>query len=332
MSATGRPDGIRRILITPSIVAPTALVLLGAGMSIWSPYFLSLSNFFNVASQVAPLALAAVGQMFVLITGGFDISVGSVAALAGVCAARAIAAVGPAGLLAAPLVGLLAGLVNGVLVGQFRIQPIIATLGMLLTARGLALIVAGDRAVILADSVDLGPLAYGNVVGVPTSFCVVVVFTVAATWLAAATPLGRRLYMCGSSESAALLVGLNPRGTLITAYALCGLSAGIAAVFFLARAGAGLPTIGTGLELSAIAAAVIGGTSLSGGVGAPPLVFIGALFIQCLNNGLGLAGLSPFVKEVVLGLVIILAGLLDFLVKRLGSSTRRSTTWVRRNA
>jgi ribose/xylose/arabinose/galactoside ABC-type transport system permease subunit len=270
--------------------------------------------------------------MFVLVTGGFDISVGSVAALAGVCAARAIGLLGPAGILAAPLVGLLAGLVNGVMVGHFRVQPIIATLGMLSLARGLALIVASDRVVVLDDSVDLTALAYGRLLGLPVSFWIVVALTALAAWLAASTPLGRRLYMCGSSEPAALLVGVNVRGTLVTAYALSGLSAGIAALFFLARAGAGLPTIGSGLELSAIAAAVIGGTSLSGGVGAPPLVLIGALFIQCLNNGLGLAGLSPFVKEVVLGTVIILAGLLDYGVKRLGTSTWRSRASIRRKS
>ena len=131
--------------------------------------------------------------------------------------------------------------------------------------------------------------------------------------------VGRRIHMVGSNRGAARLVGVDVDGTIVWAFVISGLAAGLAGALFLARAGGGQPTLGQGLELQAIAAAVIGGTSLAGGVGSAASVLAGALFIQFLTNGLNLAGLSPFVKEVALGSVILAAGLLDFVVTRLGS-------------
>jgi ribose transport system permease protein len=133
--------------------------------------------------------------------------------------------------------------------------------------------------------------------------------------------LGRRLLMIGSNARSAALVGVPVRRSVVTAYALCGFCAGIAGMIFVGRASAGLPTEGYGLELQAIAAAVIGGTALSGGVGWPPFVLIGALFVQTLLNGLNLLGLSPFVVELAIGAVIVFTGLLDFAIRRVAAAS-----------
>jgi ribose transport system permease protein len=299
-------------------VAPMALFVTVVVFAFHVPYFWTLSNAATVAGQVGPLAVVAVGEMLVIITGGFDISVGAVAALASVVAALAINVIGPVGLLLAPAVAALCGVVNGLLITRFRIQPIITTLGTMLAARGLALVVSrGNQSVTLAPGIDVLWLGYGHVLGVPVSFLIVIAVTVAATLLLDHLRLGRRLLMIGSNARSAALVGVPVTRTGVTAYALCGLSAGVAGMMFVGRASAGLPTEGYGLELQAIAAAVMGGTALSGGVGWPPFVLIGALFVQTLLNGLNLIGLSPFVVELAIGAVIVFAGLLDFAIRRL---------------
>ena len=174
---------------------------------------------------------------------------------------------------------------TGFLITRFSIQPIIATLGTMLAARGFALVVShGNQSVTLAPGNDVLWLGYGQWLGVPASFVIVIAITVAATVLLDRLRLGRRLLMIGSNARSAQLVGVPVMRTVVTAYALCGLSAGIAGMMFVGRASAGLPTEGYGLELQAIAAAVMGGTALTGGVGWPPFVLVGALFVQTLLN------------------------------------------------
>lgn len=313
---------------SPQLVAPLGVVLLAIAFGLSSGFFLTGPNLLNVLGQAGPLAIIAMGQMAVLVTGGFDISVGAVVALSAVSAAMAVNQLGIAGLVIAPLVGGMAGVANGLLVGRLGVQPIIATLGMLLLARGGALLISGSSPVALESTGQLTWLGYGDVAGVPQAFLFALVLAVVVTVLLRQLRLGRRLYLVGSNRTGAALVGVNVGATLTWAYAFSGLSAGFASVVFLARAGAALPTFGDGLELQAIAAAVIGGTSLAGGSGSPLFVFIGALFIQLLANGLNLLGLSPFVREVMLGGVIVLAGLLDFVVRRVGAlNAFRSKEW-----
>ncbi len=315
------PPGVR------SLVAPLAVLAAWVVLGAVNPFFLSVSNGLNIAGQVGPLALAALGQMLVIVTRGFDISVGSVAALATVAGALAVGQAGWLGLAAVPAVGLACGVANGLLVGYLGIQPIIATLGMLLFARGAALLLSdGNQAVMLPPDASLMDLAYGDVWGVPWIALLVLALTAGLALFLARVRLGRRLYMVGSDPRSAELVGVPVAATLTAAYALCGLAAGLAGLVFLGSAGAGLPTEGAGLELSAIAAAVIGGTALSGGTGSPFPVLAGAFFVQSLLNGLNLMGISPFVAEVVLGLVIVLAGVLDFVLRRLGAGRASPTT------
>jgi ribose transport system permease protein len=304
-------------------VAVLAVLVAWGVFSAQSPFFLTASNVVNIGSQVAPLAIAALGEMLVIIAGGFDVSVGAVAALATVATAMGVNTVGSAGFLAAPLVGVACGAINGIFVSYGAVQPIITTLGMLSFARGLALLWSGGaQAVTLRDSGTLTWVGYGHIGDLPVGLVATGVVILLLAVLLRGIRLGRWLYMVGSNRRAAELVGVPVRAAIVWAYALCGAAAGLTALFYLARAGAGLPTEGAGLELQAIAAAVIGGASLTGGVGAPVPVFFGALFIQTLANALDLAGISPFVKEVVLGAVIVFAGLIDFAIRKIGNTQR----------
>ncbi|MEY2534677.1 MAG: ribose transport system permease protein [bacterium] len=313
-------SALRSSLSSRDAVAPLCLVASGIAFGLMAPGFLDLGNGTNLLGQMAPLAIVALGQMVVIVTGGFDVSVGAVAALSAVTGALLANAIGPVGLIAAPLVGLALGLVNGVVVGRLRVPPIIATLGMLSVARGLALLVSHGEAVVLRDGNPLSWLGYGLTAGVPNALLLTLVILAGLTFLMARVRLGRRFYMLGSDREAAQLVGVGVRRTEAAAYAIAGLAAGIAALVFVGRAGAGLPTEGDGLELAANAAAVIGGTALTGGIGRPLFVVLGALFVQSLSNGLNLAGTEPFVREVILGAVIVMAGLVDWLIRRAAAS------------
>ena len=302
-------------------VAPPSLILAIIVLTFSVPYFATPSNASTILGAVGPLALVAVGEMLVIITGGFDISVGAVAALGSVMAALAINIVGPIGLVAAPATGAVCGIVSGLLISGLSVQPVIATLGTLLAARGLALAIArGNQTVDLDPGNDVLWLGFGQAFGIPLSFLIVVVVTLVATVFLDRMRGGRRLLMIGSNARSAELVGVPVTRSIVTAYGLCGFLAGTAGMVFVGRASAGLPTEGYGLELQAIAAAVIGGTSLSGGVGWPPFALVGALFIQTLINGLNLAGLSPFVVELATGAVIIFAGLIDLAIRRIAAS------------
>jgi ribose transport system permease protein len=285
-------------------------------------------NLLNVGGQAAPLALVALGQLVVVLTGGFDISVGSVAALSAVVTAMSVNELGSAGVLAGPLVGLACGVVNGIVVGRFGIQPIVATLGMLSAARGLAILVSGERAVIIEGDNPLSSLGYGSVGTVPISLLVLLAVTALLALALRHLRIGRRVYMVGSNPDGARLSGVDVGRTTVFAYAISGLSAGLAALFLVGRAGGGLPTEAGGLELQAIAAVVIGGAALTGAVGRPAVVLLGALFIQLLGNGLNLTGTSPFEQEIVLGTVLLVAGLLDFTIRRIASAKKpqRGTT------
>jgi ribose transport system permease protein len=302
-------------------VAPPSLVIAVVLLTISIPYFATLSNAATILGAVGPLAVAAVGEMLVIVTGGFDISVGAVAALGSVMAALTINVVGPVGLVAAPATGAGCGILSGFLISRLSVQPVIATLGTMLAARGLALALGGGyQTIALGEGNDVLWLGYGRILGIPLSFLIVIGMTIAATVFLDRLRAGRRLMMIGSNATSAELVGVPVVRSIMTAYALCGLLAGLAGMIFVGRASAGLPTEGYGLELQAIAATVMGGTALSGGIGWPPFVLIGALFIQTMVNGLNLAGLSPFVVELATGAVIVFAGLLDLAIRRFAAA------------
>ncbi|ABG03914.1 inner-membrane translocator [Rubrobacter xylanophilus DSM 9941] len=295
------------------------LVLLCAVMAVLSPSFLTVTNFFNVGTQIAVILILALGQTFVIVSGGIDLSVGSVLALAGVVFGWATAV---AGLPLAPALllglgaGAAAGLVNGLLITLGNLPPFIATLAMLSAARGLALVISGG--------VPLSPipepvrhLGSGDLFGaVPLPVVLMI-----AMWLLTAAILrytypGRCMYAIGGNEEAARLSGIGVGRQKLLIYTLSGLFAGVAGILQTARLASAQPQAGFTFELDAIAAVVIGGASLTGGVGTASGTLIGALILGVLRNGLNLLNVSAFWQQVVIGAVIALAVMTDTLRRR----------------
>ncbi|MBX6351004.1 MAG: ABC transporter permease [Clostridia bacterium] len=273
-----------------------------------SPGFATAANAANIAGQVAPLAIVTVGQALVLMTGGFDISVGSVAALTTVAGSLSAVATGSfaSAVLAAVLAGAVCGAANGFAVGYLGVQPVVATLGMLMFARGAALLLSGSAPVVgLPDTfVSLG---YGEWLGVPAAAWVALAVVALMEAFLVWSPTARAVLAVGGNETAARLNGVPVRWTRFVAYLVCGALVGLAAIIYAARANSGQPTLGEGLELDSIAAAVIGGVSLAGGRGRMWGAAVGAVVVGMLANGLNLAGLSPFLQDVAAGITLLLA-------------------------
>jgi len=314
----------RTLELPRATMALVCIVLVWVIFGLTASRYFTASNVVSVASQMTVLMLLATGQMFALVVRGFDISVGAVAALSSTVTAVAFNRFGVAGLVVGPCVGLAAGSFNGVLIARLNVQPIIATLGTLLAARGISLLISDNGQIIVLD--DPGSviwLAFGKWLG----FAPVVWLSVAAVILASAllnfTVAGRRILMFGSNPEAAALVGMNKLKVHVSAYQITGVFASLAGVVMLTRAGAGLPTDGAGMELQSIAAAVIGGTSLFGGVGSVFGTAIGAGFVQSLMSGLNISGISPFSAEIAIGAVIIAASAATVAPELVGLFRRR---------
>jgi ribose/xylose/arabinose/galactoside ABC-type transport system permease subunit len=293
--------------------------LLGLCVVLWAstPFFLTVSNLLNVAEQAAIIAIVAVGMTFVIITGGIDLSVGSVLAFAGVVMASVLHAEVPVpvALAVALGTGLCCGLVNGALITVGRLPPFIATLGLMSVARGAALMFTEGRPV-SGFSGSFRSLATGELLGLPVSVVIMVGVYVFAHFVLTRTKLGRYTYAIGGNEEAALLSGVNVRFYKAVVYGLSGMLSGLAAVLLTARLNSAQPIAGMMYELDAIAATVIGGTSLLGGEGTVVGTLIGALIMAVLRNGLNILGVSSFVQQVVIGSVIIAAVLIDMWLKR----------------
>ncbi|MDB5512977.1 MAG: rbsC 7 [Enterovirga sp.] len=290
------------------LVAPLAILVAAAAFGAAVPGFAAGGNLLNMASQMWVLALLAAGQTFALATRGFDISVGAVAALAGVAAAWAANTLGAVGLALGPVVGFACGMLNGLLIGTLGITPVIATLATLIGVRGIALLVTDDGQAVPLE-LDAASWVFSGGTALPPADWVALAAVVGAHLVLTRTMVGRRILMLGSNPDAVPLVGLDEARTLRHAYALCGCFAGLAGTLMMLRAGTGLPIEGSGMELQAIAAAVIGGTPLTGGMASVPGSAAGALLVQVLLTGLNTSGISPFVAQSAIGVVIIAAGL-----------------------
>jgi ribose/xylose/arabinose/galactoside ABC-type transport system permease subunit len=282
-----------------------------------SPHFLTLQNLLNVMEQTAINAVIAIGMTFVILSAGIDLSVGSILALSGVVLGSALHADWP--LTTALAVGLAAGaacgLINGLLITFGRLPPFIATLGMMSMARGAALVFTAGRPVSGFEA-GFRLFSTGKLFGIPAP----VVLTLMAYGLAhlvlTRTRFGRYVYSIGGNEEAARLSGVPVRFHKAMVYTLSGLTAGAAAILLTARLNSAQPIAGIMYELDAIAATVIGGTSLSGGSGTLGGTLVGALIMGVLRNGLNLLGVSSFLQQLVIGLVIVVAVLLDTMLKR----------------
>jgi ribose transport system permease protein len=282
-----------------------------------TPHFLTVSNLLNVAQQTSINAVIAVGLTFVIISGGIDLSVGSLVAFSGVVMASLLQRAMPVPLaIAAGLTaGLACGLVNGLLITFGRLPPFIATLGLMSVARGGALLYTDGRPVSGFDE-GFRWLATGEILHVPVPVVVMIFVYAVAHFVLRRTPFGRYLFAMGGNEEAALLSGVRVRLHKTIVYGVCGLLSALGGVLLTARLNSAQPIAGINYELDAIAATVIGGTSLMGGQGSVVGTLIGALIMGVLRNGLNLLGVSSFVQQVVIGAVIILAVLLDTAFKR----------------
>jgi len=300
------------------------LILMIAGLGIAEPAFLSATNIFNVLTQSSIFGIMALGLTFVIISKGIDLSVGSVLALAGVIAASLGQAATATSkyfpnlgelplavpVVAALAVGALCGAVSGLLIAKTRIPAFIATLGMMTVARGLALIYSGGKPIstLIPSLTVLGGKVF-DVMPVPVIIYFLVI--VASAVLLNKKRFGKNVYAIGGNMTAAEVSGVDVSKNLILVYTYCGLLAGIAAIVFAARVGSVHPGAASGYELTAIAATTIGGTSHSGGIGTIWGAFVGAMVLAVMRNGLTLLGVDAYWQQVVEGLIIVVAVIID---------------------
>ncbi len=282
-------------------------------MGILSPDFLKPGNIMNVLRQTSINGIIAVGMTLVILTGGIDLSVGSVLAFSAVVA-TSFAHPGDTPLMVPLGMGLLAGLgaglANGFLIARYRIAPFIVTLGMMTIARGTAMVITGGRPVIgLSDAYN--QIGGGAILGVPIAVIVFLAVLVSGLFILRFTTFGRYVYATGGNELATMISGVNTKRILISVYSITGALTGLAGVVLSSRITAASPAMGQGYELDAIAAVVIGGTKLTGGVGSILGTLMGALIIGVMNNGLDLLDVSSYWQQIVKGLIIILAVLMD---------------------
>jgi ribose transport system permease protein len=290
------------------------LLIFVAALILTTSDFLTLTNLDNLVRQVTVFAILSVGELFVILTAGIDLSVGSILGLSGgVTALLLTSGVSiPLAILVGLGVGLGVGLINGLLVTRLMLPPFIATLGMLGVARGLVLLLTGAKTIApLPDAFDA--IANGFVLGLPSLFWILIIVTIIAAFVLGRTIFGRYVYAVGSNAESSRLSGVPVNFVLLGVYAISGLLAGFAGILTASRLGAGIPTAGTGYELQAIAGAVIGGASLSGAKGRAIGAVLGAVIMALLANGGNLLGIDPFYLQIAIGLLIIMAVYLDHL-------------------
>lgn len=291
-----------------------ALLLIVAIITVINPSFMTSTNILNVLRQVSISALIAFGMTFVILTGGIDLSVGSTLALTGAIAATMLAS-GFDPILTifiTLLLGAILGAINGVIIAKGKVAPFIATLATMTIYRGLTLVYTEGRPVSgLGDSVSFQMMGKGYFLGIPVPVVTMILAFLALWFILHKTTFGRRIYAVGGNEGASRLSGINTDRVKIMVYSLTGMLAALSAIILTSRLNSAQPTAGTSYELDAIAAVVLGGTSLTGGKGWIFGTLVGALIIGVLNNGLNLIGVSSFFQQVVKGVVILIAVLID---------------------
>lgn len=284
-------------------------------ISLITPQFLTVSNLTIIVTQVSINALLAFGVTFVIITGGIDLSLGSIVAVTGVTSAM-LAHPDSYPVLIPIVMGLLAGLLmgafNGFIITKSKIAPFIVTLGTMTIGRGLALILSDGRPVSnLSDSFNY--LGSGTVFGIPFLILIFILVFALCSIILSKTILGRHIYAIGGNEQAARASGINIDRVKLSVYSISGLLAGLAGILLASRITTGQPNAGAGFELDAIAAVVIGGTSTAGGRGTMTGTLIGVLLIGVINNGLDLLNVTSYYQQVVMGIIIIGAVIVDSL-------------------
>lgn len=290
------------------------LLLIVIIVTILNPSFATASNILNVLRQVSISALIAFGMTFIILTGGIDLSVGSTLALTGAVAASMLASgMDPIlTMFVALLLGTILGAINGIIIAKGKVAPFIATLATMTIYRGLTLVYTEGRPISgLGDSISFQMLGKGYFFGIPVPVVTTALAFAVLYFILHKTTFGRRVYAVGGNEDASRLSGINVDRIKIAVYSLTGTLAALSALILTSRLNSAQPTAGTSYELDAIAAVVLGGTSLTGGRGWIFGTLVGALIIGVLNNGLNLIGVSSFFQQVVKGAVILIAVLLD---------------------
>ncbi|AOW15263.1 ABC transporter permease [Hydrogenophaga crassostreae] len=327
-NAPARLLGVLRDVFVRLGVLPFMLAGAFVVFSLMSDQFLTVQNLVNLLRQSVYLILVSLGQMLALVTGGFDLSVGTVMALTSVVSALAMQHLGAAlpdaawlviigGCVCGMLAGLSVGLVNGVGVAIFGVSPFIVTLGVQSIGFGAALYLTGGVPVsgLPPEFSDL--FGYGNLLGVPVPILVTAVCAIGMALLMSRTPIGTHLLAVGGNAKASALSGINTRRVLLLAYLLCAGFAAISGLLLTARVETGEANLGGSVALESIAACVIAGVSLRGGMGRVPNVVMGAIFIGLVQNGMNLASVGSYLQMVVLGVLLIVAVVADQLRHRL---------------
>lgn len=289
------------------------LILLCLIISILTPRFLNVSNIMNVFTQVSVNAILAIGMSFVILTGGIDLSVGSTLAIAGAVSASIIKVTNNIflSLVIALIIGAIIGLMNGAIVAKGKIQAFIVTLATMTIFRGVTMVYTNG---IPISGLSEKFMLIGNkkILGyIPVPAIMTIIILIIAWYILSQTRYGRYVYALGGNEDSARLSGINTDKVKSLVYVISGVTAALSGVITTSRVGSASPNAGLGFELDAIAAVVLGGTSLAGGEGTVVGTIIGAMIIGVLNNGLNLAGVSAYYQSIVKGLVILLAVLID---------------------
>ena len=317
-SDASRPHLFKRLLHRRESGIFLALIALIILITAFERNFLTPNNIYLVSRQIALTAIIALGVFFVILTGGIDLSIGSTVGLSGFMCGLAMVAGGVhplLGVLIGLLTGALVGAVNGAIVAFVGVTPFIVTLGMLGVARGVVLVVKHG------DSVRGIPPAFihignGSLFGLSAPVILLLILAAGAHVVLKHTAFGRRVYAIGGNEEATALSGVNTRKVKFLTYVICGALASVTGMLFVARFQTAQADAGRGMELDAIAAAVIGGTSLMGGEGSVIGVLIGAVIMGVIRNGLVLMEVSSYWQELIIGSIIVLAAILDILRSR----------------
>lgn len=318
---------IRKSFISMGVL-PFLILIATVIFAILSDNFLTVRNLMNVARQSTYLAIVTMGQMLALLTGGFDLSVGTILALSSVVGAMAMSAMNSAfpdsvvlvifvGLMGGILAGLSVGVVNGIGVSVFNVNPFMMTLGMASVGFGVALYLTGGVPVYGLPEAFSDVFGFGRFIGIPTPVLVTAGLIIIMYFLVNWTKIGRYFYAVGGNIKASSLSGINTKSTLFLAYLLCSALATISGLLLTARLETGEANIGASMALESIAACVIGGVSLKGGVGRVENAILGALFIGLIQNGMNLARIESYLQTVVIGILLILAVASDQFRQRL---------------
>jgi ribose transport system permease protein len=320
-SAIKQPSSLFKSDAVQRLLAFSALIVLVVVFTLLSPNFLQPNNLISILVATSVVGVLAIGVTFVIITAGIDLSIGTVMTLSAVMTGKLVTDIGlplPIGILGAVVTGGLMGLISGTLVARFKIPPFIATLGMLNVARGLALVIAELRPIYFPNNPELNDIVMDSAIGtvvpefpIPNIGLIFLGTAIVAGFVLSKTVLGRYVFAVGSNEEATRLSGVRTMRWKASAYVVSGICAGIAGVMLAARLNSAQPSTGFGYELEAIAAAVIGGTSLSGGEGSILGTVIGAFLMGVLVNGLRLVDVPQEWQTVFIGAIVVFAVYLD---------------------